>query len=322
MQTSTKYAFPAYNYSITEHNGEHYFKDINSFQLKEEGYLNINELQNVNTYSNIFGNSEDDFKFKDFDISSCQNFLEINNNLDYEKEESGILFNQSKENSVEKAEDSFKAKKGNNSSNDEYFFPLNIIKNFESNSSLNKSRKNSFDVIYPEKSNFDFNRSKNTKRIIFVKRRRRDNKDNILLKIKRAFFNNYLYNSINNLLTKGKKTHKNFYKFSKKFIIDMVKKNNKKLLDMTLRQIIENESKEGNNHNLDVLYSLEEEKNDKLEELLNSKYKDIFEVYINSKEFDNEIIQLKAKDMTDSYIKNYIYLSKNFVKFFEGSNEI
>ena len=102
----------------------------------------------------------------------------------------------------------------------------------------------------------------------------------------------------------------------------MVKKNNKKLLDMTLRQIIENESKEGNKQNLNVLSSLKEEKNDKLEELLNSKYRDIFEAYINSKEFDNEIIQLKAKDMTDSYIKNYIYLSKNFIKFFEGSNEI
>ena len=306
MQISTKYAFPEYNYSIIEYNGEHYFKDIYSLQMNEEEYLKINKLENVNTYSNIFGNSEDDFKFKDFDISSCQNFLEINNNLDYEKEESGILFNQSKENSVEKAEGSFKAKKGNNSSNDEYFFPLNIMKNFESNSSLNKSRKNSFDVIYPEKYNFDFNRKKNTKRIIFEKISRRDKKDNILQKIKHAFFNTYLYNSINNLLTKGKKPHKNFYKFSKKFIINMTKKNNKKIFGMTLRQIIENESKEGNNHNLDVLSSLKEEKNDKLEELLNSKYKDIFEVYINSKEFDNEINRLKMKDMTDSYIKNYI----------------
>ena len=102
----------------------------------------------------------------------------------------------------------------------------------------------------------------------------------------------------------------------------MVKKNNKKLLDMTLRQIIENESKEGNKQNLNVLSSLKEEKNDKLEELLNSKYRDIFEAYINSKEFDNEIIQLKAKDMTDYYIKNYIYLSKNFIKFFEGDKSI
>ena len=190
---------------------------------------------------------------------------------------------------------------------------------------MKESRKNTkkiFDVIYPEKSNFDFNRSENTKRIIFIKRRRRDKKDNILQKIKRAFFNNYLYNRINNLLKIGKKSHKFFYRFSKKFIIDMVKKNNKKLLDMTLRQIIENESKEGNKQNLNVLSSLKEEKNDKLEELLNSKYRDIFEAYINSKEFDNEIIQLKAKDMTDSYIKNYIYLSKNFIKFFEGDNEI
>ena len=316
MQHLTKYTFSEYNYSIIEYNGEHYIKDIYSFQMKEGEPLKIDLLENENNYSNIFENSEDIFNFKDSNISAYQNFLQINDNFDSEKE----LEIHSRENSDKKDINSFKEQIDYDSSNDQCLFLLNLT-----NSSLKESRKNTkkiFDVIYPEKSNFDFNRSENTKRIIFIKRRRRDKKDNILQKIKRAFFNNYLYNRINNLLKIGKKSHKFFYRFSKKFIIDMVKKNNKKLLDMTLRQIIENESKEVNNHNLDVLSSLEEEKNDKLEELLNSKYKDIFEAYINSKEFDNEIIQLKAKDMTDSYIKNYIYLSKNFVKFFEGSNEI
>jgi len=316
MQHLTKYTFSEYNYSIIEYNGEHYIKDIYSFQMKEGEPLKIDLLENENNYSNIFENSEDVFNFKDSNISAYQNFLQINDNFDSEKE----LEIHSRENSDKKDINSFKEQIDYDSSNDQCLFLLNLT-----NSSLKESRKNIkkiFDVIYPEKSNFDFNRSENTKRIIFIKRRRRDKKDNILQKIKRAFFNTYLYNRINNLLKIGKKSHKFFYRFSKKFIIDMVKKNNKKLLDMTLRQIIENESKEGNKQNLNVLSSLKEEKNDKLEELLNSKYKDIFEAYINSKEFDNEIIQLKAKDMTDSYIKNYIYLSKNFIKFFEGDNEI
>ena len=316
MQHLTKYTFSEYNYSIIEYNGEHYIKDIYSFQMKEGEPLKIDLLENENNYSNIFENSEDVFNFKDSNISACQNFLQINDNFDSEKE----LEIHSRENSDKKDINSFKEQIDYDSSNEQCLFLLNLT-----NSSLKESRKNIkkiFDVIYPEKSNFDFNRSENTKRIIFIKRRRRDKKDNILQKIKRAFFNNYLYNRINNLLKIGKKSHKFFYRFSKKFIIDMVKKNNKKLLDMTLRQIIENESKEGNKQNLNVLSSLKEEKNDKLEELLNSKYRDIFEAYINSKEFDNEIIQLKAKDMTDSYIKNYIYLSKNFIKFFEGDNEI
>ena len=316
MQHLTKYTFSEYNYSIIEYNGEHYIKDIYSFQMKEGEPLKIDLLENENNYSNIFENSEDIFNFKDSNISAYQNFLQINDNFDSEKE----LEIHSRENSDKKDINSFKEQIDYDSSNDQCLFLLNLT-----NSSLKESRKNTkkiFDVIYPEKSNFDFNRSENTKRIIFIKRRRRDKKDNILQKIKRAFFNTYLYNIINNLLKIGKKSHKFFYRFSKKFIIDMVKKNNKKLLDMTLRQIIENESKEGNKQNLNVLSSLKEEKNDKLEELLNSKYRDIFEAYINSKEFDNEIIQLKAKDMTDSYIKNYIYLSKNFIKFFEGDNEI
>ena len=266
MQHLTKYTFSEYNYSIIEYNGEHYIKDIYSFQMKEGEPLKIDLLENENNYSNIFENSEDVFNFKDSNISAYQNFLQINDNFDSEKE----LEIHSRENSDKKDINSFKEQIDYDSSNDQCLFLLNLT-----NSSLKESRKNIkkiFDVIYPEKSNFDFNRSENTKRIIFIKRRRRDKKDNILQKIKRAFFNNYLYNRINNLLKIGKKSHKFFYRFSKKFIIDMVKKNNKKLLDMTLRQIIENESKEGNKQNLNVLSSLKEEKNDKLEELLNSKY--------------------------------------------------
>ena len=149
MQTSTKYT-PTYNAdAFRELNAEYYNKDIYSFQFKEEESLKIDLLENNNSYSN--------------------------NNI------------FSKKNSDKKDESSFKDKKDNNSSNEKCLFPSNLENNFASNSSLNKSkkkRKKNFDVIYPKKNDFDFNKSKNTKRIIFIKRRSRDNKDNILLKIK------------------------------------------------------------------------------------------------------------------------------------------
>ena len=42
----------------------------------------------------------------------------------------------------------------------------------------------------------------------------------------------------------------------------------------------------------------------------------IFEDFINSKEFlIDEVNRLKNKNMEDLYIKRYIYLGKNFMKF-------
>ena len=62
-----------------------------------------------------------------------------------------------------------------------------------------------------------------------------------------------------------------------------------------------------------ILSSSKEEKNHKLEELLDTKYKDLFGLYIKSKEFENKIERLKEEDKDDFYIKNYRYLSYNFV---------
>ena len=134
--------------------------------------------------------------------------------------------------------------------------------------------------------------------------------------------NNYLYNKINKFIKVGKKPYKDFDKFSQNLINDMAKKNNKRLLDMTLRQIIEKDLNERNKSNLLILSSSKEEKNHKLEELLDTKYKDLFGLYIKSKEFENKIERLKEEDKDDFYIKNYRYLSNNFINFFEGNNEI
>jgi len=95
---------------------------------------------------------------------------------------------------------------------------------------------------------------------------------------------------------------------------------------MTLSEIIiENNSNKTNKtkkHNLDVLFSLRGEKNINLEKFLNSKCEVLFEEFINSNEYKNEIMRLKRKNMTSFYIKNYKYLSTNFIKFFDDNSDI
>ena len=67
------------------------------------------------------------------------------------------------------------------------------------------------------------------------------------------------------------------------------------------------------NHNLIVVKSKDFQE---LKEIWNKKYCELFEEYINSKEFKVEINRLKNKNYGDNYIKKYICLSKHFIDFF------
>jgi len=69
-------------------------------------------------------------------------------------------------------------------------------------------------------------------------------------------------------------------------------------------------------YNLKLINSKEIQENKELKNILNLKLLNIFEEYINSKELNiDEIKRLKCKNMKDSYIKRYIHLAKNFIKF-------
>ena len=58
------------------------------------------------------------------------------------------------------------------------------------------------------------------------------------------------------------------------------------------------------------------EENPELNIILNKKYKDLFDEYINSDEFNiDEINRLQEKKMGDEYISRYKYLAKNFLEF-------
>jgi len=196
-----------------------------------------------------------------------------------------------------------------------------------------KDKKTIFKVIYPEKVSI-FKNSKQEKidnllskcdlkkRIKSVKKLKRyECKDNIRKTIKRRFLNTYLKNGLND---KIKKVGYNlfFEYYPQKLVSQISREKDKQILEMKLLQIFENkdlyDEKNLNNyyHNLKVIEQLKLEENPELNIILNKKYKDLFDEYINSDEFKiKEINRLKETNKDDNYIEKYIYLSKNFIEF-------
>ena len=206
---------------------------------------------------------------------------------------------------------------------------------FISNELLVKEKrcKKKFNVIYPEISPIItniINKTSKEKNILLKRkrlekrRRRRDNQDNIRKKIKRGFLNNALYNKLNKKLKEiGSKLF--LEKFPQKFACDVVKKTNKLLLNMNLEEIFElkelyNEKELKNYyHNLKVVKNKEIQGNEEFKKILNKKYYELFEEYINSDEFIiDEINRLKKNKMHNTYIEKYIYLAENFIEFFSN----
>ena len=205
-------------------------------------------------------------------------------------------------------------------------YPINL--NNSSQESCSKDKL--FDIILP-KSTPIFSKLENdssTDDGIFlerkrysIKRRRRENKDNIRKKIKRGFLNNALINKINTII-KSNRGKLCFKRFQQHFVSDVAKKSNKVLLNMTLKEIFEKkeiyDTKELKfyYHNLKLIQSEEILENEELKNILNKKYCELYDEYLNSKEFmHGEINRLKNNKMEDSYIKRYIYLARNFINF-------
>ena len=183
--------------------------------------------------------------------------------------------------------------------------------------------KSLFTNIENEESNSNINDENFLKRKRYPqKRRRRENQDNMRKKIKRGFMNIALITKINvNLKLNNIVSY--LEKFPQNLVCDVTKKTNKDLIDMTLEQIFEKKELYDEDdlskyqHNLKVIKSKEVQQNSELKAILNKKYSELFEEYINSKEFKvDEINRLKKNKMSDSYIERYKYLSKHFIKFF------
>jgi len=198
------------------------------------------------------------------------------------------------------------------------------------------NQKKIFTTVYPKKislfskakGEFVFPGLKQEDKLIGNKRRR-NKEDDIRRMIGRRFFNDIILNLINEIL-KNAGCIISFEKIQQDVVYDLVKKNNKKLLDMSLEQIFtkkdlyRGKKLEKYNHNLKLINLLKsEEYNDirqstQIDRILNLKYYDLFQEYITSNEFVEEINRLKNNKMKfdDSYIEKYIYYSLNFINNF------
>ena len=159
------------------------------------------------------------------------------------------------------------------------------------------------------------------------RRPRKDNRDNIYRKIKRGFFNIALIDMLNlELKNAGSKIF--FGKFPQNFVIDITKSRNKKILNMTLLQIFKKyelyKFEKGEDfykykHNLKMVENEEILGNEGIKRILNKTFKELYTEYVNSDEFINvEIKRLKGNKNDDDYIKRYINLAKNLIKFFSN----
>ena len=217
------------------------------------------------------------------------------------------------------------------------FFPLNQFElPYEEEKKPNTIfliKKRIFKVEYPLRDKrcettkcFELNEDDESNFIKKKRSKKRQNrytyKDLIQQKIKRNFFNGYLVIKLNKIL-KTIKSGLLFKKFPKRFTNNVSKNDNKRILLMTLGEIIKDKNLYKNDlkiyeHNLKVINELKEEKS-KINEILDTKnYYETYEDYLNSDEYKINIEKIKQKYKgKNEYIKKYICLSKHFLELFE-----
>ena len=160
--------------------------------------------------------------------------------------------------------------------------------------------------------------------------KRKENADNIRKKIKARFLKD-LRNTINKRLEIAG-SNKFFKLLPQSFITNISKAKNKPILDLTFKEIFtknfcENGKKCGPDlknyhHNLAVLDYLEKNKNisekSNFNNFKNMTFNQIFNEYLNSKEFEFEIASLKQEKESDKYIENYIIKASDLINFFSN----
>ena len=255
---------------------------------------------------------EDDSNFENdfFDISNISNMEYINPTISLKEEEMGqedffaLYFNSSKDNSISPE---FNEEK-------KAIFQVNYRIRCDEEENDKPKDKALFQI--------DFGKTFLKKKVLPKINRRRESKDNIRKKLKIVFFNNYLFKKINAIL-RSQQSKLYFEKFPITFVNDIRKNTNKDIIYMTLLEILSRKElyneKDLDNyyHNLKVVESKEFKENENLKKILNKKYCELFEEFINSKEFNvDEINRLKKNNLDDVYIKRYIFQSKYFIKYF------
>ena len=193
----------------------------------------------------------------------------------------------------------------------------------------------SFDSFVNEVSKISSKSDNNTLTVTctFTKKKRKsrkknDNqylrKDNIREKIKRRFFNVYLINKLE-VLRKKIKFKNYFCKFPSFFAKDVKIDRNKKILNITLREIFEKEelyNYENENglknykHNLIIVQTKEIKEDEEFKKILNKTFYELYKEYLDDFKIE-ENKNLKNKRENDNYIETYNNLMDNLMEFFK-----
>ena len=146
--------------------------------------------------------------------------------------------------------------------------------------------------------------------------------------IKRRFTNTYLKNKFNKKLKKA--GYKKFIEcFPQEFAGNVTREINSSIINMTFGQILTDKRIYSGKklyqyeNNLEIVNSIKKDQNSELNEMLNKKFSELFEEYLNSDEFKiGEIQRLlnATKPKSGKYIQKYEYLAKNLIKFFANTD--
>ena len=142
------------------------------------------------------------------------------------------------------------------------------------------------------------------------------------------FFNGFLTNKIKEMKDDCG-CILDFKKFPKKFIRNAVNHKNKEILDFTFEELIKLAKSCNDNQlndkdylrNLEVLEELQSDENREIMEklghdkILKMKYRDLFEDYLNSKEYNEKIKSLESKK---DILKSFKEISKVFLNTFNN----
>ena len=229
-------------------------------------------------------------------------------------------------------------------------FQLNLdSSNVEYNSNSNENyfigqKRNLFKITYPKKFEIFKKGGENKiirglidehlhnkispKNVKFSRKIRKFNADNIRKKIKSRFLKT-LKIAINQKL-KNANSIKFFNLLPQKFICNVSKNINKDVLFKTFKEIYSKDFCEIQKQNIvdynkycqniEVLKYLERRndiaKKSNYDNIKDMKYYQIFDEYLRSEEFENEIANLKKEKEKEEYINDYIKLACNFINFF------
>ena len=195
-------------------------------------------------------------------------------------------------------------------------------------------KPNEFKLFNPNK-NIKYLRSHYNKKYFYrviiyigknIKRKRGSMRDNISKKIKVNFFKNIIA-SLNWKLRK-KNINKDFQRLDQNYITDVTKTYNKYLFEKTLKEIIkekpkvkdkENAKKKEDKwrQNIKLIEELEESGDEDFKHIFEMNIEELFNEYLDSKEFEESIYDLRRKKFYFDYIQNYIQIAENLVNYYK-----